>query len=499
MDALSVLFLTPLGDQSGDAGFYRVAQPAARLAARPDIASVHVASNFDPKLDELLAAADVIVLASLADPDLFPRVTQARERGAVVVFDLAEDLTSLPLLHPLQGTWVEEQAQRHAFKLAKLATLFTASNVRLLAHWASVNLRGNLVADAWPSAVVGERPARGERFHLVFYLELHDYAGARDVIEAVRAWLTVAPHATVEVLAPEIVHQGFEGFPAERTTLSTARQQAQRCEALRRADVAIVTLDESDHAHRSSDLRWLEAAANGAVVLAPKRGAYAERITHGANGLHYREADEVIPALDRLASDTELCDHVRLTAADQVVRERLLDASLDEQIAYWRRFLKVDRSAAQPALPPRAGGELNAYENALYEGIFAMGTLKDVAAAREHFERAATLEPEAAEPPMLLARVCPNPVAFAVSALEKAPRSLRGHILLGDALQDAGQHQDAIAVYQRTAELFPSWELPYLRVALVLEGLGMKTESEQFIRMGAEVATFLEEAVEARA
>lgn len=498
MDALSVLFLTPLGDQSGDAGFYRVAQPALRLAARDDIAAVHVTSNFDPNLDALLAAADVIVLVALADPDLFPRVTQARERGAVVIYDLADDLTSLPLLHPLQSTWVEEQAQRHAFKLAKLSTLFTASNVRLLAHWASVNPRGNLVADAWPGAVHASRVANAERFHILFVLELHEYAGAREVIDGVRAWLTVTPHATVEVLSPEIVHQGFEGFPAERLTLTTARGQAQRCEALQRADVAIVTLDESDYAHRSADVRWLEAAANGAIVLAPKRGAYADRITHGANGIHYREPDEVIPALDRLASDAELCDHVRRTAGDQVLRERGLDASLDEQVAYWRRFIKVDRTNARPALPPREGGSLNAYESALYEGIFAMGTLKDQVVAREHFEAAAKLEPGAAEPPMLLARVCPNPVAFAVSALEKAPLSLRGHILLGDALQDAGQHQDAVAIYQRTAELFPSWELPYLRVALVLEGLGMKAESEQFIRMGADVATFLEEAVEAR-
>ena len=234
-------------------------------------------------------------------------------------------------------------------------------------------------------------------------------------------------------------------------------------------------------------------------VLAPKRGAYADRITHGANGLHYREPDEVIPALDRLASDAELCDHLRRTAADQVLRERSLDASLDEQVTYWRRFLKVDRSAERRPLPPREGGALTAYENALYEGIFAMGALKDQVAARGHFERAAELEPSAAEPPMLLARVCPNPVAFAVSALEKSPLSLRGHILLGDALQDAGQHQDALAIYQRTAELFPSWELPYLRVALLLEGIGMKTEAEQFIRMAADVATFLEEAVEARA
>ncbi len=499
MDALSVLFLTPLGDQSGDAGFYRVAQPALRLAARDDIAAVHVASNFDPNLDALLDAADVIVVVQLADPDLFPRVNRARERGAVVIYDLAEDITSLPLLHPLQSTWVEEQAQRHAFKLAKLATLFTASNVRLLAHWASVNLRGNLVAEAWPFEVKAERTPNPERFHIAFVLELHDYAGARDVIESVRAWLTVAPHATVEVLAPEIVHQGFEGFPAERVTLSTARQPAQRFEALQRADVAILTLEDTDYGHRTSDLRWLEAAANGAIVLAPKRGAYADRITHGANGLHYREPDEVIPALDRLASDAELCDHLRRTAADQVLRERSLDASLDEQVTYWRRFLKVDRSAERHPLPPREGGALTAYENALYEGIFAMGALRDQVAARGHFERAAELEPSAAEPPMLLARVCPNPVAFAVSALEKSPLSLRGHILLGDALQDAGQHQDALAIYQRTAELFPSWELPYLRVALLLEGIGMKTEAEQFIRMAADVATFLEEAVEARA
>jgi tetratricopeptide (TPR) repeat protein len=498
MDALSVLFLTAIGDLSGDAGHYRVAQPARRLAQRADIASVHVASNLDPRLDDLLAAADVIVAHELGDPDLFPRVARARERGAVVVYDLAQDLTSLPLLHPLQGGWVEEQAQRNAFKLAGLATLFTASNVRLLARWASVNPRGNLVTDAWPGEVFAER-APHEGLRLFMALELHEYAGARDVIEALGAWMSVVEHATLEVLAPEIVHQGFERFPAGRVTFGTARSPEDRAAALRRADVAILAFDQSDYAHRAGDVRWLEAAACGAVVLGPKHGATGERITHGANGLVYGEPDAIIPALDRLASDPELVAHVRTTAADQVARERLLDASLDEQIAYWRRFVKVQPGAERPALPARLPGELTPYEGALFEGIFALGPLNDRDAARRHFEEAARLEPTAAEPLALLARVVPKPLEVIVGALERAPASLRANLLLGDALQDLGQHQEALAVYQRTAELYPGWEVPYLRVAIVLEGIGMTKEAEQFVRMGADVATFLEEAIEARA
>jgi hypothetical protein len=498
MDALSVLFLTAIGDLSGDAGYYRVAQPALRLAQRADISAVHVASNLDPRLDDLLAAADVIVAHELGDPELFPRIARERERGAVVVYDLAQDLSSLPLLHPLQAGWVDEQAQRNAFKLASLATLFTASNVRLLARWASVNPRGNLVADAWPGAVHGEREAR-EGFRIFMAVDLHEYAGAREAIEVLRAWMMDVTHATLEVLAPEIVHQGFERFPSERITLSTARSPSDRAAALRRADVALLAFDGSDFAHRSSDVRWLEAAACGAVVLAPKLGATGERITQGANGIVYREPDEIIPALDRLSSDPDLVAHVRKTAADQVTRERLLDASLDEQVAYWRKFVKTKAGSTRPALPPRAPGALTPYEHALFEGIFALGPLNDREAARKHLEEAAALEPRCPEPLLLLARLVPRPLEVIVGALERAPSSLRGNILLGDALQDMNQHQEALAVYQRTAELYPGWEVPYLRVALVLEGLGMAKEAEQFIRMGADVATFLEEAIEARA
>lgn len=191
--------------------------------------------------------------------------------------------------------------------------------------------------------------------------------------------------------------------------------------------------------------------------------------------------------------------HVRKTAADQVTRERLLDASLDEQVAYWRRFLKTAAQAPKPALPPRAPGTLTPYENALFEGIFSLGALNDREAARKHLEAAAAIEPQAAEPLMLLARVVPRPLEVVVGALERSPSSLRANVLLGDALQDASQHQEALAVYQRTAELYPGWEVPYLRVALVLEGLGMAKEAEQFVRMGADVATFLEDAIEARA
>lgn len=498
MDALSVLFLVAIGDLSGDAGHYRVAEPARRLAQRSDVSSVHVASNLDPHIDDLLAAADVIVLHELGDPELFPRVARERARGAVVVYDLAQDLTSFPLLHPLQSGWVDEQAQRNAFKLASLATLFTASNMRLLARWASVNPRGNLVADAWPGEVQAERAPR-EGFRVFMAVDLHEYAGARDVIEALEAWMLDVTHATLEVLAPEIVHQGFERFPKDRITLSTARTPADRAAALRRADVALLAFDGSDFAHRTGDVRWLEAAASGAIVLAPNRGATGERITHGANGVLYGEADAIIPALDRLASDPDLVAHVRRTAADQISRERLLDASLDEQMGYWRRFRKDPGHATRPALPPRPPGTLTPYESALFEGIFALGALNDRETARKHLEAAAALEPQAAEPLLLLARIVPRPLEVVVGAVERAPSSLRANLLLGDALQDAGQHHEALAVYQRTAELYPSWEVPYLRVALVLEGLGMAKEAEQFVRMGADVATFLEDAIEARA
>lgn len=497
MDALSVLFLAALSDLSADAAFYRVAEPAKALAERADIASVHVTSNLDPNLDALLEAADVIVIHELGDPDLFPKVTRARERGSVVVYDLSRDLTSLPTLHPLQSYWVEEQSQRQAFKLASLATIFTASNVRLLSQWAAINPRGNLVADAWPFEVHATREP-SSTFHIVMAIELHEYAGARDVIEALLAWLEVVKHATIEVLAPELVHQAFERGPRDRMTLSTQRNQSDRIAAFRRADVALLALENSNHGMRLGDLRWLEAAASGAVVLAPALGAFEERITNGANGVLYREADEAIPALDRLSSDPVMMAHLRATSADQVMRERTLRASLEEQVAYWRRFVKRPANASRPALPPRQPGTVLPHEHELFEGLLAAGPLNDPGTARQHFERARALMPTSVEPLIYLARVSPTPIEFALAAVERAPTSLRATVLLGDALHDAGRHQEALGVYQRAAELYPGWELPYLRVALVLETLGLSAESAQFVEMGARVATFLDEAIEAR-
>ena len=497
MDALSVLFLAALSDLSSDAAFYRVSQPARHLAERPDGRSVHVTSNLDPNIDALIEAADVIILHELADPDLFPKVTAARERGSLVIYDLAHDITSLPTLHPLQSYWVEEQAQRHAFKLAKLATMFTASNVRLLSHWAAINPRGNLVANAWPFEVHATREP-SPRFHIAMVVDLHEYAGARDVIGSLLAWMSVTKHATLEVLAPELVHQAFARGPADRMVLSTAREQSDRLAAFRRADVALLALENSNNAMRLADVRWLEAAASGAVVLAPNLGAYAERITPGANGILYNEADEAIPALDRLSTDPDLLAHVRATAALQVTDERQLRASLDEQVAYWRKFVKRAPDASRAELPPRLPGTTLPHEHELFEGLLYAGPLNDRAIARKHFERAAELLPTSPEPYLLLARVVPNPIEVVLKAVQLAPKSLRANLLLGDALSDAGQHQDALAIYQRTAEFYPAWELPYLRVAMLLEGMGMKAESEQFVHMAAGVATFLEEAIEAR-
>ncbi len=500
MNALSVLFLTTLSDLSGDAAWLRVVEPARQLAERADIAAVHVTSHLDPNLDALMEAADVVVIQDLADPDLFPRVTAARERGCVVVFDLSHDVTSLPLLHPLQSFWVEEQSQRNAFKLASLATLFTASNIRLLAQWATVNPRGNLVADSWPHEVEWQREERSPEvpFRVAMVVELHEYEGAREVIESILAWLQAVPAAILEVLAPEIVHSAFSGGPEGRVVLSSAREHFERVAAFGRADVVVLTLEATPYALRQGDRHWLEAAACGAVVLAPKRGPYEERITHGANGVLYTEADEVIAALDRLSTDSAFLHHIRAAAGNQIAAERQLKASLDEQVSYWRLFLKRERTGATPTLPARLPGPMLPHEHAMYEGIISFGPLSDREAARSHFLRAAELIPGSPEPFMMLARVVPNPIEYISQALERAPRSLRANLLLGDALQDATMNQEALAAYMRTAEIFPAWELPYLRVALLLAGLGLQTDSDHFVRMAADVATFLEEGIETR-
>ncbi|MBW1895108.1 MAG: tetratricopeptide repeat protein [Deltaproteobacteria bacterium] len=62
-------------------------------------------------------------------------------------------------------------------------------------------------------------------------------------------------------------------------------------------------------------------------------------------------------------------------------------------------------------------------------------------------------------------------------AVKRNPHSLKAWILLGEEYAKKGNIQGSLKCFESAAEIFPDYEIPYMRTASLLQKLGHKEES----------------------
>ena len=109
-------------------------------------------------------------------------------------------------------------------------------------------------------------------------------------------------------------------------------------EAIRSSDIALLPLRDNEFNRSKSDLKFIECAANGAVVLASPV-VYAKSIEEGRTGFIYRDDREFVTKLNMLIKNRNLRRMVSETAYDYVRRERLMSQHYMERLEWYRELL----------------------------------------------------------------------------------------------------------------------------------------------------------------
>jgi glycosyltransferase involved in cell wall biosynthesis len=122
-------------------------------------------------------------------------------------------------------------------------------------------------------------------------------------------------------------------------------------EHLDRADIALMPLLDHDFNHAKSDLKFIEAAARGAVALAPTV-VYGASIRPWETGAVYADPAEFGAALDRLIREPALRARLRAAAHAYIADARLLSHQVATRAA-WYRDLAARREALTQALLAR--------------------------------------------------------------------------------------------------------------------------------------------------
>ncbi|MBE8950132.1 MAG: glycosyltransferase [Quinella sp. 3Q1] len=108
--------------------------------------------------------------------------------------------------------------------------------------------------------------------------------------------------------------------------------------AIRSSDIALLPLRDNEFNRSKSDLKFIECAGNGAVVLASPV-VYSKTIEEGRTGFIYRDEREFLTKLNLLVRNKNLRRMVAEAAYSYVARERLMSQHYMERLDWYRELL----------------------------------------------------------------------------------------------------------------------------------------------------------------
>ena len=109
-------------------------------------------------------------------------------------------------------------------------------------------------------------------------------------------------------------------------------------EAIRSSDIALLPLRDNEFNRSKSDLKFIECAGNGAVVLASPV-VYADTIEEGKTGFIYRDEREFTNKLNLLIKNRNLRRMVAEKAYAYVRAERLMSQHYEERLNWYNELL----------------------------------------------------------------------------------------------------------------------------------------------------------------
>ncbi|MBP2639093.1 MAG: Methyltransferase type 12 [Firmicutes bacterium] len=103
-------------------------------------------------------------------------------------------------------------------------------------------------------------------------------------------------------------------------------------------DIALLPLLNNRFNRCKSDLKFIQCAARGAVVLASPT-VYADSVTDGATGFLYENESQFAEKLSRLIADTALRQKMAVSAYDYVKKNRMLWQHYEKRVEWYRTML----------------------------------------------------------------------------------------------------------------------------------------------------------------
>jgi hypothetical protein len=491
----------PHAGREGD-WYYRTYAPGLAMAAQPGVFVINL-DNVHRRKAEILRHADVLILNSVVDADLLPILRERREARLLTVYEVSDDVSAVPPENPVHAFYQVGENLHLFLRLAHACDANQFSVPELQRRFGYLCPRGrvllNQIAELPPPRPLGPAGPHGSaagpltigwggsRGHL---------ADMAAVAGPLCAFIAAHPDVRLRIMGAEPIWRLFDALPADRKEWTRPGSLHDYYAFVAGLDIGLAPLMDHGFNRSRSDVKFLEYAAHGVVPVVQALVPYLDTVRQEETGFLFSTPAQLIQTLTRLAADPPLRHRVAGAAYRYVAACRREDEHAAARLSFYREALAahshqgrseaacrsfVGSLARWPGARQRGQHvllESTRYEQLLHDGLVLSqhGRQKEAVAL---FLEAGHLEPTNYQPYLCLAAAGHAPLDTLAEALRRNPRSIQSWLLLGGHLWQGGAPGKAIERFLTAAELYPSYELPYLRTAQVLRHMGDPYEAQR--------------------
>ncbi|MES1209008.1 MAG: glycosyltransferase [Pseudomonadota bacterium] len=482
---------------------HRTVQPCRALGELPEVAVIS-GSLLSPELyrpapgapagSDLLSAADILVIRDVAAPDLLSVVATRRREGRLTVFEPGARLFATASTN----AGGDLAARSLPPQLARLADGVQVGGFGLESQLDAVNpRRARFPSHLWEMPRRPEPRPRDGGLVIGWMGEAGEREDLASALPALAAILGRHPAVRIAAQGGREIGEVLAALPADRVTLVPSGAATDTPSFLAGIDIGLLPLAPAPRERFVSDLRALEYAAHGVLVIASNAEPFHDLIRPGQTGLLFGDPADLEATLERALVDSELRATVIARAASAAA-ERLERPHAAHRLGFYlslaaqRGIRWGSRSGQAAAAVLDAAGPGLRFEGSRYTGLgsgeverlLVEGARRrdagDGAEAARAFAEAERLAPDSHLPPLLLAGVLADH-ARAIDALARAearrPGSCRAPYERGLRELARGDEAAAAAAFERACAAAPAFGAPEERLGRLAELAGRSADA----------------------
>ncbi len=489
--------------QNVDGGdyYYRTHAPGIAMAHQEGVYVINLTSQHRCAF-KIMAEADVLILNDVCHPDLLPLIESRKSNGRLTVYEIGDDLQALQPWNPVYEFYKNSENVMLSLRLASICDALQVTCHELKKIYGSISD----VCQVFPNQILHVPPERVSRVSGEIVIgwggshgHLEDLA---DISAPLIKWIHRQPDTVLHLMCSDPIWELFGALPPNKKQRTAPGSFEKYFDFLSGIDIGIGLLKNTAYNRSRSDVKFLEYAVSGAVPVMRRLAPYIDSVSHGETGYLYDSASELLTILDRLTTDPNTLKRVRGKARKYVKHHRLqIPHGSNRTVFYENRLRQLSQN------PPKGSGGSGRFEkwsrlegsirrnrhlrltptrfeSLLHDGLVRIhqGEPKE---ARRLLAEAKSLMPQNYLPYMFGAAISENPIDCLNHAIERHPGSIKSWVMLGEEHARRGHIREAFESFNRAAEIFADYDIPYLRAAGLLKKIGDDSQARKLSEKAA--------------